>query len=183
MTWGYSSSGGDSVDVQGDLQNVQSIAASSSAFAALKEGGTVVTWGSSDVGGDSEVVDNQLTNIVRIHGAHGTFVALKGVPATVDTDLTAADDILASGRELLATTTTDYEAAQADAGNKVTLRVLERFYPDKVLHTPAGTIGNKSVTLNYQLQRSSDLKSWSTEAADESLVLSVPDDETYYYLE
>lgn len=46
--------------MQGQLKKVQHIQATSRAFAALTEDGSVVTWGSAAHGGDSESVQGRL---------------------------------------------------------------------------------------------------------------------------
>ncbi|MCP4472199.1 MAG: hypothetical protein GY815_16230, partial [Gammaproteobacteria bacterium] len=63
MPSGHSSFGGDSSSVASSLTGVESIAATSRAFAAIKSDGTVVTWGSSSYGGDSSSVASSLTGV------------------------------------------------------------------------------------------------------------------------
>ncbi|WP_429103917.1 hypothetical protein, partial [Aeromonas veronii] len=58
--------------------NVQSIFSTSSAFAALKQDGTVVTWGGVNRGGDSSAVQAQLTNVQSIFRNLYSFAALLG---------------------------------------------------------------------------------------------------------
>ena len=64
VTWGDSSSGGDSSSVSGKIvmsadnsSAVTTLSASSGAFSAIKADSKVVTWGNSDLGGDSSSVD------------------------------------------------------------------------------------------------------------------------------
>ena len=63
MTWGDPVTGGDSSAVQGQLRNVQQIAATSDAFAAVLADGSVVTWGDPKNGGDSTAVQDQLADL------------------------------------------------------------------------------------------------------------------------
>ena len=53
------------------------IEATSYAFAAIKDDGSVVTWGTACFGGDSSRVANQLTNIDRIDSTECGFIAFK----------------------------------------------------------------------------------------------------------
>ena len=53
VTWGSTSSGGDSSAVQDQLRNVQQIQGALRAFAAVLGDGSVVTWGDADCGGDN----------------------------------------------------------------------------------------------------------------------------------
>jgi hypothetical protein len=52
------------------------VAHTSSAFAALKDDGSVVTWGKAEYGGDSSTVQAQLVNITMIYGNHYAFGAV-----------------------------------------------------------------------------------------------------------
>ena len=45
VTWGEQDCGGDSNNVQNQLHNIKMIYSTASAFAALKNDGSVVTWG------------------------------------------------------------------------------------------------------------------------------------------
>ena len=63
MTWGDQRYGGDSSGVQDQLRSVQQIQATSSAFAAILEDGSVVTWGSPDSGGCCSSVQDQFANL------------------------------------------------------------------------------------------------------------------------
>ena len=66
------SSGLDSV------QNVKAISSTETAFAALKQDGSVVTWGNSDYGGDSSVVASELERDVQaVYSTAYAFAALK----------------------------------------------------------------------------------------------------------
>ena len=55
VTWGYGFSGGDSSNVQSQLDDVQKICACKGSFAAIRTDGTVVTWGHEASGGDSSL--------------------------------------------------------------------------------------------------------------------------------
>ena len=60
---------------------MQAIYSSGGAFAALKEGGSVVTWGDSDNGGDSSSVSSQLSSGVEaLYSSEKAFVAVKSEP-------------------------------------------------------------------------------------------------------
>jgi alpha-tubulin suppressor-like RCC1 family protein len=63
VAWGNPDYGGDSSEVQDQLQNVQQICCTSSSFAAILADGSVVTWGSPNEGGDSSRVQNQIMYI------------------------------------------------------------------------------------------------------------------------
>ena len=65
LTWGDLGCGGDSTAVQGQLNNVQQISATSAAFAAILADGSVLTWGDLGCGGDSTAVQGQLNNVRR----------------------------------------------------------------------------------------------------------------------
>ena len=58
--------GGDASPVQGQLQNVQSITASTYAFAALRADGSVIAWGRPNFGGDASQVQAQLQNVQQV---------------------------------------------------------------------------------------------------------------------
>ena len=68
--------GGDNYRVQDQLQNVQQVCATFSAFAAVLADGRVVTWGDASRGGDSSQVADQLRNVRQIHASHGAFAAI-----------------------------------------------------------------------------------------------------------
>jgi hypothetical protein len=55
---------------------VQFVAHTATAFAALKVDGTVVTWGDALAGGDSSAVQAQLVGVTTIVGNHYAFAAL-----------------------------------------------------------------------------------------------------------
>jgi len=79
ITWGDSDFGGDSSNVNSDLQSdVKTIFSSWSAFAALKTNGSVITWGYPEYGGDSSDVSSDLQSDVKtIFSTYGAFAALK----------------------------------------------------------------------------------------------------------
>ncbi len=77
VTWGESSSGGDSSSVASQLSQVTQIFSTGSAFAALKADGSVVTWGHSDYGGDSSTVADKLSQVTQIFSTFRAFAALK----------------------------------------------------------------------------------------------------------
>ncbi|MFZ6725397.1 hypothetical protein ACO0K2_07855 [Undibacterium sp. MH2W] len=70
-------SNGLSASTLASLTNVQSIAATEGAYAALKTDGTVVTFGDTDSGGDSSSATLPLTNVTQIVGTNYDFVALR----------------------------------------------------------------------------------------------------------
>ena len=76
--WGewYNTSLEDISAIQGQLVNVESIAATSEAFAALKSDGSVVTWGDASSGGDASSVQHQLKNVTQVVGTAEAFAAL-----------------------------------------------------------------------------------------------------------
>lgn len=65
---GGGNNGGDSSAVETKLIDVKTIFAVGSAFAALKNDGTVVSWGGVVDGGDSSLVQPLLINIQTIAG-------------------------------------------------------------------------------------------------------------------
>ena len=62
VTWGHPLYGGDSRSVQKQLANVCAVHAAETAFAAIRDDGTVVTWGHPEYGGFSAAVQSQLRN-------------------------------------------------------------------------------------------------------------------------
>ena len=76
VTWGDPYNGGDSSQVQAQLQNVQEICWTKWAFAAILADGTVVTWGDPEYGGDSSRVQDQLRNVQQISGTDRAFAAI-----------------------------------------------------------------------------------------------------------
>ena len=66
FTWGCSSGGGDSSDIQSHLFNVQFVAATNFAFAAVLGDGSVVTRGHPGCGGDSSAVKRELRHVEQI---------------------------------------------------------------------------------------------------------------------
>ena len=77
VTWGDVDCGGDCSAVRDQLQNVQQIQATQSAFAAILGNGSVVTWGDADYGGECSAVRDQLKNVQRIQATDGVFAAIQ----------------------------------------------------------------------------------------------------------
>ena len=77
-TWGHTQYGGDSSPVQSQLKNVQHIAATDRAFAAILLDGSVVTWGDASSGGDSSSVHQQLKGVQKIRASKNAFAAILG---------------------------------------------------------------------------------------------------------
>ncbi|OLQ09557.1 putative E3 ubiquitin-protein ligase HERC1 [Symbiodinium microadriaticum] len=87
VTWGNAGFGGDSnvvqdaltnvVQIQHELQNVEQIQATVSAFAAIRQDGSVVTWGDDEAGGDSSLVQAQLRTVQCIQATEAAFAAIK----------------------------------------------------------------------------------------------------------
>ena len=78
MTWGKSSSGGDSSHLAAALVGVRSVAATEVAFAALKQDGSVVAWGDSAGGGDISSVQPELSSgVLALSATDRAFAALK----------------------------------------------------------------------------------------------------------
>ena len=73
MTWGDDGSGGDSRDVQDQLNSAQWIQASCSSFAAVQDDRSLVTWGNSTSGGDSRSVQGQLKDAQQTQGSRWVF--------------------------------------------------------------------------------------------------------------
>ena len=70
--------GGNSLDVQSQLDNVIDIFSTWGAFAALKQDGSVVTWGSKRHGGDSTAAQGDLqANVAHIYSSSVAFAAVK----------------------------------------------------------------------------------------------------------
>ena len=63
VTWGRPDDGGDSSEVQDQLEGVQQLQATGEAFAAILADGSVVTWGKPESGGDSSVVAGQFAYV------------------------------------------------------------------------------------------------------------------------
>ena len=76
MTWGHESASNSS-KVRDQLTNVRQIQATSSAFAAIREDGSVVTWGKPEKGGCSVLVQEQLTSVRQIQATNGAFAAIR----------------------------------------------------------------------------------------------------------
>ena len=83
VTWGDSSSGGDSRSVAEKLSgniDVMEVFSARLSFAALRADGSVVTWGSSLNGGDSSVVVDKLNgniDVVQVFSTITAFAALR----------------------------------------------------------------------------------------------------------
>ena len=58
------------------LKNVEHIRATSSAFAAILQDGSVVAWGDRSAGGDSSRVQDQLKNVEHIQATSKAFAAI-----------------------------------------------------------------------------------------------------------
>ena len=67
VTWGKQISGGNSSYVQHQLQNVEAIYSTYTAFTALLPNGFVVAWGNASSGGDSFGNQHQLQNVQRLY--------------------------------------------------------------------------------------------------------------------
>ena len=63
IPWGHAGYGGDSSEVRDQLKGVKQIQATSQAFAAILEDGSVFTWGDTSYGGDSSAVRDQLEGV------------------------------------------------------------------------------------------------------------------------
>ena len=59
------------------LRNVERVQATSSAFAALLEDGSVVTWGDPGFGGDSSAVRDELKDVQEIQASERAFAAIR----------------------------------------------------------------------------------------------------------
>ena len=60
VTWGHPLYGGDSRSAQTQLVRVQQVHAAETAFAAIRDDGSVVTWGHPEYGGVSAAVQDRL---------------------------------------------------------------------------------------------------------------------------
>ena len=76
VTWGKADHGGDSSAVQSQLNNVQQVVATHSAFAAILDSGAVVAWGASECGGNSSIVQDRLQNVQQIQATARAFAAM-----------------------------------------------------------------------------------------------------------
>ena len=76
MTWGFEPFGGDSSQVQDQLQGVKAIQSTDAAFAALLADGRIVTWGDPDSGGDSQAVQDELVDVQQILNTQDAFAAV-----------------------------------------------------------------------------------------------------------
>lgn len=79
VTWGKSSSGGNSSAVKDEISgDVESLYSTRNAFSALKQDGSVVSWGQSEYGGDFRSAARLLQNdVVDIYTTGHAFAALK----------------------------------------------------------------------------------------------------------
>ena len=68
--------GGDSSEIQDQLKGVKQVHATSRAFAAILDDGSVLTWGDPTCGGNSSAAQDQLTGVQKIHGTSGAFAAI-----------------------------------------------------------------------------------------------------------
>jgi alpha-tubulin suppressor-like RCC1 family protein len=73
ITWGNSWFGGDSSNVQHELQNVKEVICGFGCFAALRDDGRVITWGNPRSGGDSSTVENELFDIISVRKKEKTI--------------------------------------------------------------------------------------------------------------
>jgi hypothetical protein len=126
VTWGSSTSGGDSssVDVS---SNIVSVYSTRSAFAALNTSGKLVTWGNASEGGNSSSVASSLASgVVNISSTEGSFAALKSNGSVVawgtsfsGGDSSSVASSLASGVVKIYTTQYAYAALKSN-GSLVT---------------------------------------------------------------
>eukprot|EP00438_Fugacium_kawagutii_P026245 Skav233560 [mRNA] locus=scaffold563:558134:558400:+ [translate_table: standard] len=65
VTWGHPLYGGDSRSAQHELLRVRHVHAAETAFAAIRDDGSVVTWGHPEYGGVSAAVQNRLSASTR----------------------------------------------------------------------------------------------------------------------
>eukprot|EP00435_Cladocopium_sp_Y103_P026340 s3832_g6.t1 len=76
VTWGHPDYGGDSSGVRDQLRNIQELAATGYAFAAILGNGHVVSWGHPLFGGDSTKVQGQLRNVQQLCATRSAFAAV-----------------------------------------------------------------------------------------------------------
>lgn len=55
---------------------MREVTGSSSAFAALRNDGSVIAWGKPACGGDTGEVDEELKDVLQIHSSWGAFAAI-----------------------------------------------------------------------------------------------------------
>ena len=55
---------------------VRQVQATTFAFAAMSENGSVVTWGNGNCGGDSSAVQHQIKSVRQVHASHFAFAAI-----------------------------------------------------------------------------------------------------------
>ncbi|CAE7428882.1 unnamed protein product [Symbiodinium sp. CCMP2592] len=78
VTWGQDSLGGDSIEVQHQLRNVQQIKGTRGAFAAILEDGSVCTWGETRQDATFEAVRHELRDVRNLQASFGAFAAVRG---------------------------------------------------------------------------------------------------------
>ena len=76
VTWGDPRYGGDTSEVEHQLQQVEHICGANAAFAAILASGQVVTWGHPDRGGDSGPVQHRLQQVTEIISSGPAFAAI-----------------------------------------------------------------------------------------------------------
>ena len=72
VTWGHPLYGGDSRSAQTQLVRVQKVHAAETAFAAIRDDGSVVTWGHPEYGGVSAAVQDRLRYLTYLEVATPT---------------------------------------------------------------------------------------------------------------
>jgi hypothetical protein len=79
VTWGDSTDGGDSANVEEKLRSgVTAIFPAGAAYAALKTDGSLVTWGNASLGGNSSSVASLLASgVEKVFATEFAFAALK----------------------------------------------------------------------------------------------------------
>lgn len=103
VTWGPSSVGGDASAVAEELRaDVDTVVATSAAFAALKDSGTVVAWGHPDSGGmiPKDIEPMLAAGVKQLVATSDTFAALKVDGSVVCWGSAwsgAVDDLLSGG--------------------------------------------------------------------------------------
>jgi hypothetical protein len=164
VTWGVSSSGGDSSSVSGSItSDVSVIYSTVSAFAALKSDGSAVTWGDSSSGGDSSSVSGSLTNDVSvIYSTCCAFAALKsdgsvvtwgdtmygGATMFIDGSITSDVIVIYSNEYAFAALKSDGSVAtwggSSDGGSTFSIRDSLVSYVNTVYSTPDAFAALKS---------------------------------------
>ncbi|CAE7708032.1 unnamed protein product, partial [Symbiodinium sp. CCMP2456] len=77
VVWGNQSLGGDCLEVQEQLKEVEDVIFSHGAAAARLANGRVVTWGDQRYGADSSTAQAELHDVRDIRAAYDTFAALR----------------------------------------------------------------------------------------------------------